>query len=84
MYGGSRHQANILQNLHMKPSSLAPLHSDLRSVFGKLGLLENAASLCGWQHTTNAGQQTGLHLKVSHILLAAPIAIKRKKLSIIC
>ena len=35
MYGGSRHQANILQNLHMRPSSLAPLHSDLGSVFGK-------------------------------------------------
>jgi hypothetical protein len=59
MYGGSQQQANILQNLHMRPSSLVPLHSDLGSIFGKLGLLENAASLCGWQHITNAGQQTG-------------------------
>jgi hypothetical protein len=84
MHSGSRYQANILQNLHMRRSSLAPLHSDLGSVFGKLGLLENTASLCGWQHITNAGQQTGLHVEVSHILLAAPIVIKRKKLSIIC
>ena len=78
--------ANIRQNLHiyMRPSSLAPLHSDHGSVFGKLGLLESAASLCVWQHITNAGQQTGLHAEVSHILPAAPTAIKRKKLSIIC
>ena len=29
MYGSSRHQGKIMQNVHMRPSSLAPLHSDL-------------------------------------------------------
>jgi hypothetical protein len=51
----SQETSRTTNNLHMRPSSLAPLHSDLGSVFGKLGLLENAASLCGWQHITNAG-----------------------------